>query len=140
MTSFSKELLGGRGFSLVPLEGLHSIIFLNPWLLLPNRSVIAYARKQNRSAIFEWRDKEQGWFWYVSEFLRGWDKKLKMVNLPASTKKGSASKSTKPKPAKKGGDISKACLDLVPYKGGLPPTGNIFLESTPPPSTKTRST
>ena len=30
MTSFGQELLGGRGFSLIPHEGLHAIISANP--------------------------------------------------------------------------------------------------------------
>ena len=30
MTSFRQELLGGRGFSLIPHEGLHAIISANP--------------------------------------------------------------------------------------------------------------
>lgn len=54
MTSFSNELHSGYRFSLVPLEGLHAIISLNPRLLLPTKSMIAYARKQNKSAIFKW--------------------------------------------------------------------------------------
>ena len=45
MTSFEKELLGSRAFSLIPLDGLHAIISTNPWLLLPTKSVVAYARK-----------------------------------------------------------------------------------------------
>ena len=53
MTSFKKELMGSRGFSLVPSDGLSAIISTNPRLLLPSKSVLAYARKQSRSAIFE---------------------------------------------------------------------------------------
>ena len=45
MISFDQELLGGRGFSLIPPEGLHAIIFVNPCLLLPTKSMVAYARK-----------------------------------------------------------------------------------------------
>ena len=63
-----------------------------------------------------------------------------MLNLPAPTKKGSASKSTKPKLAKKGVDTSETCLGIIPYKGGLPPIGNIILESAPPPSSRSHST
>ena len=44
MTSFNQELLAGRGFSLIPLESLHAIISVNPQLLLPTMSVVAYAR------------------------------------------------------------------------------------------------
>ena len=65
---------------------------------------------------------------------------MKVLNLHAPTKKGSASKSTKPKLAMKGVDTSKTCSDIVPYKGGLPPIGSIILESTPPPSSKPHST
>ena len=65
MTSFGQELLGGHGFSLIPPEGLHAIIFSNPWLLLPTKSMVTYARKQSRSAIFEWQRKEKGWYLYA---------------------------------------------------------------------------
>ena len=54
MTSFRQELLGGRGFSLIPHEGLHAIIFANPRQLLPTKSMVAYATKQSRSAILKW--------------------------------------------------------------------------------------
>ena len=53
MTSFEKELVGSHGFSLVPPEGLSAVILVNPRLLLPSKSLLAYARKQNRFAIFE---------------------------------------------------------------------------------------
>ena len=45
MTSFGQELLGGHGFSLIPPDGFHAIISANPWLLLPTKFVVAYARK-----------------------------------------------------------------------------------------------
>ena len=45
MTSFEKELIGSRGFSLVPPDGLSVIILANPELLLPSKSVLAYAKK-----------------------------------------------------------------------------------------------
>lgn len=54
MTLFGQELLGGQGFSLIPLEGLHVTISMNPQLLLPTKFLVAYARKHSRSAIFEW--------------------------------------------------------------------------------------
>ena len=54
MTSFNEELFGSHGFSLVPFDNLHAIISLNPRLLLPTKSMIAYAKKQNRPAMFEW--------------------------------------------------------------------------------------
>ena len=57
------------------------------------------------------------------------------MNLSIPTKKGSASQSTMPKPAKKGDDSSKTCLDIVPFEGSL----NIVLESSPPPSAHTHS-
>ena len=66
MTSFNEELFGSHGFSLVPFDNLHAIISLNPRLLLPTKSMIAYAKKQNRPAMFEWQEKEQGWFLYAS--------------------------------------------------------------------------
>ena len=64
---------------------------------------------------------------------------MKVMNLPVPVKKGSTSQFAKPKTAKKGDDSSKACSDIVPFKGGLPPIGNIVLDSSPPPSTHTRS-
>ena len=47
MTSFEKELMGSRGFSLVPPDRFSAIISANPRLLLPSKSVLAYARKQS---------------------------------------------------------------------------------------------
>ena len=44
MTSFKKEFLGNRGFSLIPPDGLHTIISANPRLHLPTKFVVAYAR------------------------------------------------------------------------------------------------
>ena len=68
---------------------------------------------------------------------------MKVVNLPLPVKKGLASKSAKSKFGKKGKDIamgaSKTFSDIVPYKGDFPPIGSIVLESTHPPSTRTRS-
>ena len=55
-----------------------------------------------------------------------------MINTPVPSKKGSA----KPKSAKKGGDTSEACSDVVPFENGLPPIGNIVLEGSPTPSTR----
>lgn len=54
MISFGQELLGGRGFSLITLKGLHATISANPQLLLPTKSMVVYARKQSRPAIFKW--------------------------------------------------------------------------------------
>ena len=68
MISFGHELLGGHRFSLVPSKGLHAIIFVNPWLLLPTKSVVAYPRKQSKLAIFKWRENEKEWYWYAGEF------------------------------------------------------------------------
>ena len=45
MTSFEKELLGSHGFSLIPPYGLSLVIFANLQLLIPIKSVVAYARK-----------------------------------------------------------------------------------------------
>ena len=45
MTSFEQELAGGRGFSLITPEGLSMVVSPNPRLLLPSKSVLAYARK-----------------------------------------------------------------------------------------------
>ena len=135
-------MLGGRGFSLIPFEGLHAIIFANPRLLLPTKSVVAYARKQSRSTIFEWQEKEKGWYLYASEYPPGWVKKVKVVNLSVLTKKGLMTWNVKPKFAKKGDDSSETCSNIIPYGDGLPPIGNIVFENSPPPpppSTRTRS-
>ena len=139
MTFFGRELLGDRGFSLIPPKGLHVVIFANPQLLLPTKSMVAYARKQSRSTIFEWQEKENGWYFYAGEFPLGWEKKVKVVNLPKPVKKGSMSRTAKSKSAKKSDDSSETCSDLVPYKEGIPPIGNIILKSSPPPSTRTHS-
>ena len=64
---------------------------------------------------------------------------MKVVNLLVPTKKGSMSRTTKTMSAKKGDDSSKTCSDIIPYKGSLPPIGNIVLESSPPPSARTCS-
>ena len=47
MTTFVDELAGSRGFSLIPPDGLGMVVSVNPHLLLPSKSVMAYARKQN---------------------------------------------------------------------------------------------
>ena len=96
--------------------------------------MLAYARKQNRSTIFEWVEEDRGWFWHVDDYPAGWEKKVKETNILMLSKKGS----TKPKSAKKGDDSSEACSDIVPFKSGLPPIGNIVLESSPPPSKRMR--
>ena len=143
MISFGQELLGGHGFSLIPLEGLHAIIFANPRLLLPTKSVVAYDRKQSWSTIFEWKEKEKGWYLYASEYPPGLVKKVKVVNLLVPVKKGSVTWNVKPKFAKRGDDSFETCSDIILYGGGLPPIGNIVLESFPPlpprPSARTRS-
>ena len=45
ITSFEQELVGSFDFSLIPPEGLSMVVLLNPRLLLPSKSVLAYARK-----------------------------------------------------------------------------------------------
>ena len=139
MTSFGQELLDGRGFSLIPPEDLRAIISTNPRLLLPTKFVVAYARKQSKSKIFEWKVKEKGWYIYAGEYPVGWEKKVRVLNLPALAKKGSVSQTAKPKFAKRGDNSSETCFDIVPYEGGLPPIGNIVLESSSLPSAFTHS-
>jgi len=63
MISFEQKLLDSYGFSLIPPDGLSVVIYANPRLLLPTKFVVAYVRKQSRSAIFEWVEEERGWFW-----------------------------------------------------------------------------
>ena len=139
MISFGQELLGGHGFSLIPLEGLHAIIFANPRLLLPTKSVVAYDRKQSWSTIFEWKEKEKGWYLYASEYPPGLVKKVKVVNLLVPVKKGSVTWNLKPKFAKRGDDSFETCSDIILYGGGLPLIGNIVLVSSPPPFARTCS-
>ena len=91
MTSFEQKLVGSRSFSLIPLDGLSS-------LLLPSKSVLAYTRKQNPSAIFEWDEEKKGWYWHAGEYPSGWEKTVKVTNISTPSKKGptrlkSASKS-----------------------------------------------
>ena len=45
MTSFEQELVGSRGFSLIPPEGLGMVVSPNLRLLLPSKSMLAYANK-----------------------------------------------------------------------------------------------
>ena len=90
MTSFEKELMGSRGFSLVPPDGLSAIISANPLLLLPFKSVLAYARKQSCSAIFEWDEEKRGWYWHAGDYPLGWEKRVKVTNISVSIKKGPA--------------------------------------------------
>ena len=89
MISFEQESLGSYGFSLIPLDGLHTVTSANPRLLLSTKFVVAYARKQSRSAIFEWDAKERRWFWYASDIPMGWEKRVKVMNLLVPTKKDS---------------------------------------------------
>ena len=90
MTSFEKELVGSRGFSLIPPDGLSIVISVNPRLLLPSKSVLAYARKQNRSIIFEWDEEKEGWYWHAGNYPPGWEKKVKMTNVSVPSKKAPA--------------------------------------------------
>ena len=71
MTSFEKELMGSRGFSFVPPDGLSAIISANPRFLLPSKSVLAYARKQNWFTIFEWDEEKRGWHWHAGDYPPG---------------------------------------------------------------------
>ena len=101
MTLFEQELVGSRGFSLIPLEGLGMVVSPNPRLLLPSKFVLAYANKQTQSAIFEWDEEEKGWYWHAGVYPPGWEKKVKVVNIPAPVKKGpiKLKSASKPKPA-----------------------------------------
>ena len=139
MTSFEHELLDSCEFSLIPPDGLSAVISANSRLLFSTKSVVAYAKKQSLSAIFEWVEKERGWFLYAGDYPTGWEKRVKVTNISVPVKKSSAPRSAKPKSAKKGDDSSKTCSDIVPFEGDLPPIVNIVLESSPPPSTHTHS-
>ena len=101
MTSFEQELMGSRGFFLVPPYGLSAIILVNPQLLLPSKSMLAYARKQNRFVIFEWDEEKRGWHWHAGDYPLGWEKKVKVMNISVPSKKTPAKlkSASKPKPA-----------------------------------------
>jgi len=101
MTSFEKELVDSCGFSLIPLDGLSMVISVNSRLLLPSKFVLAYARKQNRSAIFEWDEEKEGWYWHAGNYPHDWEKKVKVTNTPAPSKKALAKlkSASKSKPA-----------------------------------------
>ena len=64
---------------------------------------------------------------------------MRVMNLPTPMKKRSVSRSPKPKSTKRGDDSFETCSDIIPYKRGLPPIGNIVLEGSPPPSAYTHS-
>ena len=76
---------------------------------------------------------------YAGEFPSGWEKKVKVMNLPIPAKKGLVSWTDKPKSAKRSDVSFETCSDLVPYKGGLPPIDSIVLESSLPPFARTCS-
>ena len=84
---------------------------VNPRLLLHSRSVLAYARKQSRSAIFEWDAEKKGWFWHAGDYPPGWEKKVKVINLPVPSEKAPA----KPKSAGKTKPVTP-----LPPAGALP--------------------
>ena len=101
MTTFMDELAGSRDLSLIPLDGLGMVIPVNPRLLLPSKSVLVYARKQNRSAIFEWDAEKKGWYWHAGDYPPGWEKKVKVINISIPSKKVPAKlkSASKTKPA-----------------------------------------
>ena len=74
VTTFMDELVGSRGFSLIPPNGLGMIVSVNPRLLLPSKSILAYARKQSRLAIFEWDAEKKGWYWNAGDYPPSWEK------------------------------------------------------------------
>ena len=115
MDSFVAELAGSRGFSLIPPEGLSMVALVNPRLLLPSRSILAYARKQSRSVIFEWDAEKKGWFWHAGNYPPGWEKKVKVINLPVPSKKAPA----KPKSAAKPSLLHHCLLQVLRWLAGL---------------------
>lgn len=60
MISFGQELFGGCGFFFVPLEGLYAIIFVNPWLLLPTKSVVFILRSKVGRPYLSGRRRRRG--------------------------------------------------------------------------------
>ena len=98
--------MGSHGFSLILLDGLNAVILANPLLLLSSKSVLAYARKQSRFAIFEWDEEKIGWYWHAGAYPPGWEKKVKVTNISVPSKKGPTklksarkSKPTTPQPS-----------------------------------------
>ena len=102
MASFKQELMGSRGFFLIPPNRFSAVILANPRLLLLSKSVLAYARKLSWSTVFEWVKEDKGWLWHAGDYPTSWEKKVKVINIPMPGKKGYA----KPKSTKKGGDSS----------------------------------
>ena len=90
MTSFEQELVGSSNFSLITSNRLSMVILANPRLLMPSKSVLAYTRKQNPFAIFEWDKERKGWYWHAGEYPPGWEKKVKVTNILALSKKSPA--------------------------------------------------
>ena len=107
------ELAGSHGFSLIPPEGLSTVALVNPRLLLPSRSVLAYARKQSRSAIFEWDAEKKGWFWHAGNYPPSWEKKVKVINLPVPSKKAPVKPKSAAKPKSAGKTKSATPLPLA---------------------------
>ena len=62
-----------------------------------------------------------------------------MTNISVPMKKISTLRFTKTKSPKKGDDSSETYSNIVPFEGDLPLVGNIVLESSRPPSARTRS-
>ena len=50
---------------------------MGQYILSLSKFVLAYARKQNQSAIFEWVEEDRGWFWHAGDYLAGLQKKSK---------------------------------------------------------------
>ena len=67
MILFEQELLGSHGFSLIPPDRLYVIIFATRSYFFP---------------LFEWQEKERGWYLYAGDYPIGWENKVKVVNLP----------------------------------------------------------
>ena len=131
MTSFEQKLVGSRGFSLISPDGLGMVISANPRLLLPSKFVLAYTKKQNPSAIFKWDEEKKGWYWHTGEYPPDWEKKVKVTNISAPSKKG---------PAKlKSASKSKAATPRPPTDAPLASkTRGSKRKTTPHPTTKRR--
>ena len=81
---------------------MSTVASVNPRLLLPSRSVLAYARKQSWSAIFEWDAEKKGWFWHAGDYPPSWEKKVKVINLPVPSEKAPAKPKSVAKPKSAG--------------------------------------
>nr|POE57273.1 hypothetical protein CFP56_01922 [Quercus suber] len=74
------------------------VVSPNPWLFLPSKSMLAYAKKQSRFTIFEWDEENKGWYWHTGDYPPSWEKKVKVINIPTPAKQVPAKLKSASKP------------------------------------------